>query len=147
MNNLTDKQAFDAFPKYNWVYQTPRVLDAQQIKWSLFQDETFIHPLPALNIEGSKDEIFIETPIEEYTCTDVLISKGDLKWTSTEIEGNVKLKLYAILSAHFTKFSGLIHLRHTHDMILTMSLSVTQDQFIEYPKDVRTKLNKMYHNV
>jgi hypothetical protein len=94
---LTDQAAWDLYPKHRWVYCTSRLLDLQNIEWSLFYNETFCASLEELGGARNFTEqemwtdvlkdgdpmpgtIFIKPLSGDSLTTDVVVLKGELKW-------------------------------------------------------------------
>jgi hypothetical protein len=144
ITNIDDKTAFLFYPKYNWVYQTTTLMDDQQIKWSPFKDEHYKTGLPILNLESSGDKVYIQESLNDMDTVDVLIYRGELKWSSKQVEGSIKLRLYSIMAKHLMKFSGILRVKHDHNIIVGLSLSFTEEDFHTYPKEVKSKIEKIY---
>ena len=144
ITKLSDKDAFNFFHKYNWVYQTTVLMDDQGIKWSPFKDEVFNTALPILNIEDSTDNIYISESLSDIDSLSLLIYRGEVKWASKPLEGSIKLRLYAIMAKHLMKFSGIINIKHDHNVIVGLSLSFNEEDYVSYPKEVKTKIEKIY---
>ena len=121
-----DIEAWERYPKHNWVYDLSRLLDAQNIKWSPFRTETLDYMEANMQLEARdpfehKTEtgfIFVKQPEGRHVITEVYITKGEIKlmrhldrWTKEEIQGEVgeiELRLNAFSTLYFQKFSGVI---------------------------------------
>lgn len=94
---LTDQAAWVLYPKHRWVYSTSRLLDLQNIEWSLFYSKEFCASIEELG--GKRDHtdqemwtgiladgdtmpgtIFIKPINGDVLTTDVVVLKGELKW-------------------------------------------------------------------
>lgn len=121
-----DIEAWDRYPKHNWVYDLSRLLDAQHIKWSPFRTDT-LNDIRAVMVLDSLDPfeyktetgfIFIKPPDGKEVISEVYITKGDIKLmrhldrkTKIDIQedvGEVELRLSAFNALFFQKFSGVI---------------------------------------
>ena len=94
---LTDQAAWALYPKHRWVYSTSRLLELQNIEWSLFYSDAFCSSLEELG--GKRDytdqeswagilqesetmpgTIFTKPMDGDVLTTDAVIMKGELKW-------------------------------------------------------------------
>ena len=49
-----DIECIEKYPKYKWVYDTSRVLDAQNVKWSIFKSENMSKMIQNIHLETSE---------------------------------------------------------------------------------------------
>ena len=117
-----DIQAWDRYPKFHWVYDVSRLLDAQNIKWSPFRTETLDTSVVNMNLESILQAqpmiIFIKNPEGHKLVTEVYITKGEIKLlrhldknTGKELDGivgEVELRINAFVTLHLQKFTGVI---------------------------------------
>lgn len=123
-----DIQAWERYPKYHWVYDVSRLLDAQSIKWSPYRTEVLNKKIVNMSLESNEyildfepSSIFIKPPEGEELVTEVYITKGEIKlirhmdrFTGQEIQGvvgEIELRLNAFVTLYFQKFTGVISVR------------------------------------
>lgn len=165
--------AWKKYPKYNWVYQTTKLLELQGIKWSPFIDEEKTYKIPEYSLRGdislekikkavqydtNEGYIFIDELKGELILTDVAIYKGDISWiqhyknvkNSTilldEMNGDIKLRINAIISMHFKKYTGTISFTTIGKNIIGINLKANYDNIEHYPEDWLKKVNRLYNN-
>lgn len=112
----------DRYPKFRWVYDLSRLLDAQHVKWSPFKTNELQDWLHNIVLVGPNDlrngEIYIHRPLGDTLYTEVYISKGEIKLmrhidpaTYQELPtliGELELRLSAFITLHFHKFTGVV---------------------------------------
>jgi hypothetical protein len=98
---LDDQSAWDMYSKYRWVYSTSRLLDLQNVPWSIYYGAPFTAAL--YEFQGVKDSIlrhkndpdpqtragmiFVDRSkvVGEELTTDAVILKGELKWLAHHV--------------------------------------------------------------
>lgn len=99
---LDDQSAWDMYPKYRWVYSTSRLLDLQNVQWSIYYGTPFTSGL--YEFQGVNDIVLSHkndpTPVTragmvfvdgskvtgDALITDAVILKGELKWLAHHTE-------------------------------------------------------------
>lgn len=117
-----DIDCWERYPKHRWVYETSRLLDAQHIKWSPFKTEELQDKISNLQLETTVDydmgSIYVSKPQCKEIIAEAYIVKGEIRAlryvdpvTTEEIQdnlGDVELRVNAIVSMHFQRFTGVI---------------------------------------
>lgn len=119
-----DIECWEKYPKYRWVYEASRLLDAQHIKWSPFEtsDMTERRSNMTLNsqdgIKCNMGYIFTNAGVGDNIIADIYITKGEIKLikfidksTSTELTGDfgaLEIRISAFVSMYFQKFTGVL---------------------------------------
>jgi hypothetical protein len=119
-----DIECWDRYPKYRWVYELSRLLDAQRIKWSPFavdglpDKELNINLYTTKTIDSQPGYIYTKKSDGQHMLTEVYITKGEIKFmrhidpkTRKEILsliGEIELRLNAFVTLYFQKFTGSI---------------------------------------
>lgn len=119
-----DIECWEKYPKYRWVYELSRLLDAQNIKWSPYNIPSL--PDRELNIDFETTNTAIRQPgyiymkklQGQHLVTEVHIMKGEIKnirhfdpITDNELEslvGEIELRINAFVTLYFQKFTGTI---------------------------------------
>lgn len=118
----TDMECWERYPKHRWVYESTRLLDSQNITWSLFSTKTHGSAVKCIDIDSNEayktGEIFVKAPHGVHMLTEVFIVKGEIKHirhidptsraVQSQIIGEVELRLNAFVTLHFQKFTGII---------------------------------------
>jgi len=151
----------------NWACMTHNLLDSQHISWTVCSDSIHTVPISAINYgtvsiidnikynDGSVllGSIFIE-PIEgEYSYTDVVLHKGNIKHLTHRKDkniiwdrnGDLFLKIHAIVSMHFNKHTGYICFGSKGRTIISMSLFLDKQIIGLYPDNWITNINNIYN--
>ncbi len=151
----TDIQCWDLYPKHRWVYDLSRLLDAQNIKWSLYKTQDLDKLTINLTLQDTKPHFihsgFIYTKETEGTrlTTEVYISKGDIKYMrhvgiDTPLNGEIELRISAFVILHFQKFTGVISVKTINNEIHGISLKPTSELSIESNAEVIKLIKKLY---
>lgn len=111
---LTDQAAWGLYPKHRWVYSTSRLLDLQNIEWSLFYSDVFCASLEELGGQRVFTEqelwpgvlkdgdtmhgtIFIKPLEGDSLTTDVVVLKGELKWLAHHTHAVAERKNHVVV--------------------------------------------------
>jgi hypothetical protein len=155
-----DIDAWECYPKHRWVYELSRLLDAQNIKWSPFENENL--PDKELNIELISSKTLIRQPGYIYTkkrettqiITEVFINKGEIKLirhidkkSNKEISsliGEVELRINAFVTLYFQKFTGIITTETYGSDIFRIRLRPFVDLNKETNQEVIKLVKKIY---
>lgn len=178
MNSLNDYKIIDNdidawkhYPRYNWMYNTTRLLDSQNINWSPFRTDDMFVGLPIFTINEDavepyyqdgidpsvfimlNDKIFVKHDQGQNIHTEALIRKGTLKWFmhidpdtnqfTEDIIGEVELRISAFVTLYFKKFNGVVSFQTIGNQIVAVKLYPTQDMLSQYPAEVITQLKKI----
>lgn len=113
-----DFECWERYPKYHWVYDLSRLMDAQNIMWSPYEDPDLTYKVANINLKPvnaipyNPGYIYIEKPTGDYLVTDVYIVKGEIKFMQhigmDTLIGQLELRLNAFVTLHFQKFTGAI---------------------------------------
>lgn len=166
INNLNipkdDIECWNRYPKYRWVYELSRLLDAQNIKWSLFETEGMNQHL-SVDLETQEDLKY--TPGYIYLCkvnspqiiTEVYILKGEIKLMrqigkshNNNIElnsGTIELVINAFVSMHFQKFTGVISVTTQGKEIHKIKLRPVIDLGQETNQDIVKLAKRIYRKI
>ena len=133
-----DIECWERYPKYRWVYDLSRLLDVQNIKWSLYETKTLkdkelnIYLESFQNIEYSPGYIYINRPTGPHILAEVYLTKGEIKLTRyfdkktckeiNEFIGNIELRVNAFVSIHFQKFTGVVTMEFIGNDIMSIRL-------------------------
>jgi hypothetical protein len=118
-----DIECWEKYPKHHWVYDLSRLLDAQNIKWSPYEQPD-LHREVNMKLESHEPVIrqpgfiYIKKPEGRHMFTEVYIAKGEVKHmrhidpeTGKELPtliGEIELRLSAFITLHFVRFTGVI---------------------------------------
>ncbi len=117
---VDDIDAWNRYPKHRWVYDVPRLLETQNIKWSPFKTVSLDTEWVSMSLKSNAKidlkpmHIFIEFPSGASSNTEVYINKGEIKLLrhidcdQKEIIGEIELRINAFVTLHFQKFTGVI---------------------------------------
>lgn len=138
-----DIECWHRYPKHRWVYDLGRLLDAQNIKWSLYPTDDFTNRVINVSLfsaEGiSIDPGYIYTKEISGTqlLTEVYITKGEIRLmqhidpkTGKEmptLHGEIELRLNAFITLYFTKFTGVISVETTGNDIYRIQLRPSRE--------------------
>jgi hypothetical protein len=132
-----DLDSWARYPRHRWVYEASRLLDAQNIKWSPVPSEQFGFAFDNLSIKTDQTthcsgKIYLEHPSGRPLYSEVYISRGEIKFIRhvdpktgenlTELTGGTDLRINAIVSLYFAKFSGVITCHLVGDFIYRIYL-------------------------
>ena len=135
---MDDIECWERYPKHRWVYDLSRLLDAQNIKWSLFKTPTFRDKELTIYLESFREveydpgHIYINRPDGYHSLAVVYLTKGEIKLIryfdkkthkeTNEFAGNIELRVNAFVSMHFQKFTGVITMEFVGNDIMAIRL-------------------------
>lgn len=144
------KSSWDKYPKFRWVYETTRLLDMQGIEWSPYRSESYVNGLNMFNyglplglldwansVNGSV-VAWVPKLKPEVLMTTVAIFKGEAKYFKhvdvgdvilDNLNGDIELRINAMLSLHFQKFTGVIDVQTFGKDIVAVNLYVSEAQY------------------
>jgi hypothetical protein len=155
-----DIECWDRYPKHHWVYDLSRLLDAQNIKWSPYDNNVL--PDRELNIDMISRKILIRQPGYIYTkkpedqhmYTELYIIKGDIKFIRHidpitnnvfgSLIGEVELRLNAFITLYFQKFTGVITAETYANEIFRIRLRPLIDIANETNQEVIKLIKRIY---
>lgn len=155
-----DLDCWNRYPKHRWVYELSRLLDAQNIKWSPFEQTDLPHR--ELNMRLYTREpiirqpgfIYIEKPTGNHLLTEVYIVKGEIKLmrhldpdSGQELPvliGEIELRLSAFISLYFSKFTGIITTETFSNEIFHIQLRSNSDLSLTSNQEISKLIKKIY---
>lgn len=167
---LSEYEAWERYPKFNWIYDTAKVLTAQHIPYSIYKGDfttmlnavSYGHELTISDVSSiSSPTYFMEGYIftrkisGKHTSIHVAVSKGEIKWEEhmdnedniiQDPCGDLKLKVSAMVSMHFSKYNGLIRFDAVGKDIVSGSLALDISLIEYFPEDWAKKVNRLYNN-
>lgn len=161
---LTDREAWDLYPKSRWLYSTGQLLDYQKVDWVPFEKEGYDLMLKPYYIDrvptrshrndGSGSVIYAKGVEGAGLVTTAVICKGELKWTAQhgldtgerfeELNGSVDLKIQALSIIHLQKFSGVITVYSVGATLIAIKLRAELEYSTQYGDDWLKKVGKLY---
>ena len=150
----TDKECWDRYPKFNWVYNRTKLFDAQHMPWQPFQGNNFSQELDTFTIEHNGC-IYVPDSEELHLAplhTEAIVQTGELKWFShvidsvftEEVIGEVDLRINAFVTLYLQKFTGAVSFRTRSNHIYEITLSPTKSLLPIYPIVAIKLLKKVY---
>lgn len=155
-----DFDCWERYPRYRWVYDVSRLLDAQHIKWTPFQGTELSYKIPAMNFELSNPveyksaDIYIDKPTGIHIISEVCIIKGEIKSIRyfeknslspiTSETGNLELRINAFVSMHFQKFTGIITITTIGNDIYAISLKQLSELALIGNAEITRLTKKIY---
>jgi hypothetical protein len=131
----SNRECWDRYPKYRWVYELTRLLDAQHIKWSPYETDEFCNMETNIRLEDVTNPGKIYTKVIPITAnfitSEVYIVKGEIKLMrqfDSELKeltipvGEVELRVSALVTLYFQKFTGVITVSGYGNEILNIDL-------------------------
>lgn len=119
-----DVECWERYPKYRWVYELSRLLDAQHIKWSPYETESLDVCVQNIVLETEQElkqhpgYIFTKKSLGNHVITEVYAVKGEIKLLRhispktgeafDDIIGEIELRVNAFMTLHFQKFTGVM---------------------------------------
>lgn len=162
---ISDYEAYQKYPKLNWVYNQTRLLTEQHIEWSPFPTEALTTGIRPFTFDTNKCEFFNDVaklgngfiyvaPVHgDSVYTECAIVKGEVKWMShydesftlnADISGAVDLRISAFVTLFMNKFSGIISFETIDNEIYGIKLRPTQELISSYPPEASKLLKKLY---
>lgn len=157
---VDDIDCWNKYPKYRWVYDVSRLLDMQNVKWSPFATDMLQTRI--VNMQFKTTTEILHTPayiyIESHTgtslTTEVYVIKGEIKLLrhidkSTQIEtsdliGNIELRINAFISMHFHKFTGVITIESVGNNIMSVRLMSDSNLVISTNIEISKLIKRIY---
>lgn len=158
---VDDYECWNRYPRHRWVYDLSRLLDAQNLKWSPFEENglqreinyKFYTKSPIIRQPGY---IYIEPPNGEYLVTEVYILRGEIKLmrhinpvtkkSLSALTGNIEIRINAFVSLYFSKFTGVVSIETVGNQIYRISLrpfiDLQEEEDIEVIKNAKRVYKK-----
>ena len=164
----TDKEAWNLYPKYRWLYNTSQLLDYQKVDWSPFPTTEHLSFINNFNIDR---EIVCENVVESDTqpndghiyinhtagnrlTTTAVVVKGDVKWLTmhetdggelTSPVGDIELRISALTILHLQKFAGIITVDTVGNTIISVRLRALPEYADMYGDEWKKKVVRLYN--
>lgn len=155
----TDREAWEKYPRLNWVYNTTQLLDQQRIDWSPFPTEERTHALPVFNVEGHFDRPFSNVyvrPLQgEVVSTVAAIAKGQMKWyrhhdhRNEVIEdgrGDLVMRITSFVIMHLKKHSGIVIFDTVGDVLVGVKLRPLKSLTLDLDEPINTLYRRSQWN-
>ena len=155
-----DIECWERYPKYRWVYDLSRLLDAQNIKWSPFKTDSLLDKESNMSLTSSKPVtsdtgyIYIQKPDSNFIITELYIVKGEIKLIRyidpltganlSILHGDIELRLSAFVSLYFQKFTGVLTTKMISDEIYGAFLRPYLGIINESNQDILKLVRRIY---
>ena len=154
---LDDIDCWTRYPRHHWVYDLSRLLDAQGLKWSPFATENNKDKIPNLILESNahvsynSGYIYTSMPVADKKITEVFLLKGEIKHIrhtdSSNLVGEIELRISAFIALHFQKFTGIITVITYGNNIYSISLRAHSDIEQETDAEIIKLYKKIYKKI
>lgn len=153
-----DDECWARYPKHRWVYETPRLFDAQNIAWSLYSTKEQSYAVKSIDIVSKhaykSGEIYIKKPEGQHLFTEVFITKGEIKSIrhidpitreiQTALVGEIELRVNAFVTLYFQKFTGIITTETFSNEIYRIQLRPQSELGQETNSEIVKLLKRIY---
>ena len=153
-----DDDCWAKYPKHRWVYEATRLLDSQNIHWSLFQTETEKYAIKNIDLKSKNTYhpgyIYIKALEGRQLFTEVFIVRGEIKhirhiYPSSgevlkELIGEFELRIDAFVTLHFRMFTGIITSETFSNDIYRIQLRPQSDLGQESNNEIIRLLKRIY---
>lgn len=153
-----DDDCWVRYPKHRWVYEATRLLDSQNIHWSLSQTELENCAIKNINLKSKNSyhpgQIYIKTQEGRQLFTEVFIVRGEIKHIRhidpssgevlKELIGEIELRINAFVTLHFQKFTGIITTETFSNDIYRIQLRPQSDLGQESNSEIIRLLKRIY---
>ena len=154
-----DIECWEKYPKYRWVYEMTRLLDAQNIKWSPYKTDVLydqeanivLHSTGPINVQSGI--IYVRKSPGIHMFSEMYISKWEIKLlrhidpaTQLELEeliGELELRLSAFATLYFQKFTGVIAIESFGNELVRICLR----PHIDISKEANTEVIKLLKRI
>ena len=165
---------WEKYPKHRWVYETSKLLDMQNIVWSPYNINPALASLDSFNYgkevkvgdslqaltteDFVPGKVFVQDLTGERLTSLVAIFKGEIKWIGHKddsnvvlesINGDIELRISALISLHFQKFSGVITIDTLGKDIISVNLYGNKgdyNMFVAKSPDLTKHIVRIYNN-
>jgi hypothetical protein len=157
---VDDIDCWNKYPKHRWVYESSRLLESQNIKWSPFETETLDKQIVLINLKSRRllnrqsGTIWIKSQGGRFAVTETYIVKGEIKLmrhidakcqeAAPAMVGEVELRISAFVSLYFQKFTGVITTETYGNEIHQLSLRSSPELLEEKNAEVIKLLRRIY---
>lgn len=150
----SDYECWDKYPRYNWVYNTSRLLDAQHVKWSPFKTDDLPDHIPAFSFH-SDSHLYYKDPKEPLIHSEAIIYTGTVKWLAhhkdaglqEELVGEVDLRINAFATCYLPRFSGIVTFTTSSNIIYDLKLRPSYDLLPYYPDKSIKLIKKIFKKI
>lgn len=152
-----DIECWIRYPKYHWVYDLSRLLDAQNIKWSPFETDALSDKEINIRLQSEPGYIYIKKPGGQQTITELYIVKGEIKLmrhidpiTYKELSffyGEISLRLNSFVTLYFQKFTGVINIEMWSNEISKIQLKPFNDIKFETNQSIIKLIKRIYKKI
>jgi len=154
-----DVDCWERYPKFHWVYDLSRLMDAQGIKWSPYETNELNHREVNIYLVSHKSlaiqsgYIYTEEPIGDRLFTEIYIIKGEIKFMrhldnhGIELDymiGQLELRLNAFVTLHFQKFTGVISVKTFGNDIYGIQLKPYSDPGLTTNQELVKLIRRIY---
>lgn len=161
----TDTECWNKYPKYRWLFETSKLFEAQNKKWSfvkdskfncVYQTSSFDRPFTSMFLKYSSTatlgELYVQDADNTDTMhTDVVIRKGEITWFKhhkynsfiDEINAEVELRISAFIIMNFAKWNGVLSIKTISNEIYAVKC-MPSNMLTQYPEKVIEQLKKIY---
>jgi len=151
-----DLDCWSRYPKFRWMYETSRLLDAQHISWNPYQTEQCSSRMPNVELLDSKGVVchhlgyvYIQDLIQDLNLTEVFIIKGQIKYlrhieSGGSLDGNIELHISAFVTLHFQKFTGVVTLGTHANNVFSVKLRPVSELGVESNDEIIKLLKRIY---
>lgn len=154
-HSLTDTQAWSQYPALNWLYNTTRLLDMQNIHWQPFSDETHTQRLPVFNLGELPESahIYVEPLAGDDSITTVVLVKGAIQWQCVHQQdhtvidqpsGDHQLRISGFCAMYLKKHTGIVTLHTTGTVLTAVNLRLRSELESHYPENFSDAVAKLY---
>jgi hypothetical protein len=162
---VSDYEAYQKYPKLNWVYNQTRLLTEQHIEWSPFPTDSLNTGIRPFTFDCVKCQFFSDVSVlgngfiyvapvhGDSVFTECVIVKGEVKWMAhyddeytinPDISGAIDLRISAFVTLFMSKFSGIVSFETIDNEIYGIKLRPTQELIDSYPTEALKLLKKLY---
>lgn len=153
-----DVECWERYPKHRWVYESTRLLDSQNIAWSLFCTKEQSYAVKCIDIDSVESyktgEIYIKPQTGPHMLTEVFIVKGEIKHirhidpitkeVQPDLVGEIELRFNAFVTLHFQKFTGIITCETYSNEIHRVQLKPQSELGQETNTDIIKLIKRIY---
>jgi hypothetical protein len=153
-----DVDCWERYPKYHWVYDLSRLMDAQGIKWSPYKTDELNFSQSNMRLDSYRaiiqpGLIYIKNPDGDQLTSEIYIIKGEIKFmrhidiSGNELDsliGQLELRLNAFVTLHFQKFTGVISVKTFGNDIYGIQLKPYSDPGLTTNQELVKLIRRIY---
>jgi hypothetical protein len=155
---MDDIECWERYPKYHWVYDLSRLMDAQGIKWSPYETDELNFKELNMQLVSYKSVIqpgliYIKEPTGDKLISEIYIIKGEIKFMRhidssgnelSSLIGQLELRLNAFVTLHFQKFTGVISVKTFGTDIYGIQLKPYSDPGLTTNQELVKLIRRIY---